>query len=302
MLVLRLPLRLAARATPSHAPVATPIVAASLSATRSYRTKADDSISPEKSTTPKKKAASVPKKLSKEAAAKATYKLLSPEEKTIISVQAREAKKKDQIKLLKAQALTPPNYRQLNIWSVYIKENTKTVGGPVSESSKILAQRFKDISSTEREHLNHLANQHNAKSLREFQEWLNRHTPAQIFEANAARARLRRLLVDSKLKYSAIKDERLVKRPLSSYLQYHTERLASGDFRGVSTPVASKDIAREFKALSASERKTYEDRAAKDVERYNREHLEVYGFERPVSTNPHKEHLADLDAGMAASP
>lgn len=251
MLVLRLPLRLAARATPSHAPVATPIVASSFSATRSYRTKANDS------TTPKKKAA--PKKLSKEEAAKAAYKLLSPEEKTLMSVKAREAakeaKKKEELKLLKAQALTPPKYRQVNAWSIYIKENSKSTPGSVGESAKILAQQFKNVSSIEREHLNHLVNEHNAKSLREFQEWLSSHTPAQILEANAARARLRRLLVDSKSKYAAIKDDRLVKRPLSSYLQYHNERLASGDFRGISTPVACKDIGREYKALTASERK-----------------------------------------------
>lgn len=247
MLVLRLPLRLAAHVTPSHARVATPIVASSLSVTRSYRTKADGS------TVPKKKAA--PKKISKEAAAKAAYKLLSPEQKAQISAKAKEAKKKEEIKLLKAQALTPPKYRQLNTWSIYVKENSKSTPGSVSESAKILAQQFKNMSSIEKEHLNHLLNEHNAKSLREFQEWLNSHTPAQILEANAARARLRKLLVDSKSRYSAIKDDRLVKKPSSSYLHYHNERLASGDFRGISTSVATKDIAREFNALSASEKK-----------------------------------------------
>ncbi|KAG9660472.1 hypothetical protein KCU98_g10423, partial [Aureobasidium melanogenum] len=296
MLVLRLPLRLAARATRSHAPVATPIVASSISATRSYRAKADGST-----TTPKKKADRVSKQAQKEAAAKAAYKLLTHEEKSIISARRGEEKKKEEIKLLKTKTLTPPKYRQLNPWSIYVKENSKSVAGPVSESSKVLAQQFKNISSIEKEHLNHLVNQHNAKSLREFHEWLNSHTPAQIYEANVARARLRKLTFDTSSKYAPIKDDRLVKRPISSFLQYHNERLASGDFRGIPTPVSSKDIATEFKALSASEKKKYEDLAAKDVERYHRQHLEVYGFEVPVSARSAKAALEEAEAGIEPS-
>lgn len=42
--------------------------------------------------------------------------------------------------------------------------------------------------------------------------------------------------------------------------------------------------------------------AAKDVERYNREYLEVYGFEKPASkVSPAKAHLAEIDAGMESS-
>ncbi|KAK6006466.1 hypothetical protein QM012_006876 [Aureobasidium pullulans] len=282
MLVLRLPLRLAARAAPSPARVATPIVASSISATRSYSAKADGT------TTPKKKKAALSKKAQKEADAKAAYKLLSPEEKAQISAKAKEAKKKEDVKLLKAQALTPPKYRQLNAWSVYVKENSKSNSGPVSENIKTLAQEFKNLSSSEKEHINHLVTEYNAKSLREFQEWLNGHTPAQILEANVARARLRRLVADSGSKYALIKDPRLIKKPTSSYLHYHTERLASGDFRGIGAQVSAKDIAKEFKALSASEKKKYEDLAAKDIERYHREHLEVYGFEVPASTKASK--------------
>jgi hypothetical protein len=247
---------------------------------------------------------------------------LSPEEKAEISAKAKEAKKKEEIKLLKAQALAPPRYRQINIWAIYVRENltAQTNNGPVTSQIKALAQNFKNITSREREHYNHLVNEHNAKSLREFQEWLNAHTPAQIKEANAVRARLRKNLADKKSQYLPIKDDRLVKRPSSSYLLYHSERITSGDFRGVSTPAASKDISVEFKALSASEKKVrlhvpacppysitdyhsqkYEDLAAKDFERYVREHLEVYGFEKPASTKVVKTTLAEADADVAPS-
>jgi hypothetical protein len=260
MLLLRLPLRFAARAAPSHACLATPIVASSLSATRSYRTKADGATIPKKTPAATKKPtkkAPISKKDQKAAAAKATYKALSPEEKAAISAKAKEAKKKEDVKLLQAQALSPPKYRQLNIWSVYIKENTtaKKDMGPVSQFIKQLAGDFKDLSSREREHYNYLVNEYNAKSLREFQEWLNAHTPTQIKEANAVRTRLRKMLAVKKRKYAPIKDDRLVKRPSSSFFQYHKERFNSGDFRGVTTMDASRDIAAEYKALSASEKK-----------------------------------------------
>jgi hypothetical protein len=326
MLVLRLPLRFAARAAPAR--VATPIVASSLSASRSYRTKADGSTTPKKPTTKyatkstTKKDAPIPKSVQKEAAAKAAYKLLSPEEKAEISAKAKQAKKKEEIKLLKAQALAPPKYRQINIWAIYVRENltAQTNNGPVTSQIKALAQDFKNITSREREHYNHLVNEHNAKSLREFQEWLNAHTPAQIKEANAVRTRLRRNLADKKSQYQPIKDDRLVKKPSSSYLLYHSERITSGDFRGVKTPAASKDISVEYKALSASEKKVrldvpaclphsitdyhsqkYEDLAAKDFERYVKQHLEVYGFEKPASAKVVKTTLAEAEADAAPS-
>lgn len=266
MLALRLPLRLAARAAPSHARLASPILASSLSATREYRTKADGSADAKKTTkkttnkTAKKSAAPISKAAQKKADAKAAYKLLTPEEKAEVSAKAKEAKKKEDIKLLKAQALTPPKYRPVNPWSVYVKENIagKSGNGPSSGHMKTLAQDFKNISSREREHLNHLVTEHNAKSLREFQEWLNAHTPAQIKDANQARARLRKLVPEGPkktLQFAPIKDARLLKRPSGTYLQYHMERLESGDFRNVSFTDVSKDIATEFKALSASEKK-----------------------------------------------
>lgn len=327
MLALRLPLRLAARAGPSHARLASPIVASSLSATREYRTKADGSTEPKKSTkkTTKKSATPISKAAQKKADAKAAYQLLTPEEKAEISAKAKVAKKKEDIKLLKAQALTPPRYRPVNPWALYIKENTagKSGNGPATGHTKALAQDFKNLSSREREHLNHLVTEHNAKSLREFQEWLNTHTPAQIKDANHARTRLRKLVAEPKKthQFAPIKDARLLKRPTSTYIQYHMERLASGDFRNVSTTQAAKDISTEFKALSASEKKVslefphvcfnrltdhitsqkYEDLAAKSLEKYLKDHVELYGYESPWATKTTKKALAEVDADVEPS-
>ncbi|KAI4717476.1 hypothetical protein E4T48_06284 [Aureobasidium sp. EXF-10727] len=307
MLVLRLPLRLAVRATPYNARVATPVVASSLSAARSYRTKADGTTSPKKAdgaTSPKKRKTAAPalsKKAQKEAAAKAAYKLLSPEEKAEISARAKQAKQKEEAKLLKAQALEPPKYRQVNAWAFYIKDKTAAKhNGPVTDQVKALSQDFKNLSSSEKENLDQRVIEHNAKSLREFQEWLNSHTPAQILEANNVRSRLRKLLADSKTKYWPIKDDRLVKKPTTSFIKFHNERIASGEYHGSVIAESAKRIAAEFKALSASEKKKYEDLSAKDVERYNREHLEVYGFEAPPA-KVNKKALDAAEAGLEPS-
>ncbi|KAI5207522.1 hypothetical protein E4T39_01917 [Aureobasidium subglaciale] len=307
MLALRLPLRLAARAThPFHARIAIPIVPSSLSAARSYATTsgATESDAPKKRT---KKAAAPPskkrtkkaapplsKKAQKAAAAKAAYKLLSQEEKAEISNKAKEVKQKEQVKLLKAQALSPPNYTPVNAWITYIQENAaaRNNGTRITAIIKELSEEYKAIDSRQKEHYNHLATEHNAKSLREFQEWLNNHTPAQIAEANAARKKLRHKLSSSGRKYSPIKDHRLVKRPRGVYLTYHSERMASGDFRGIGVPQSAKDIGAEYNALSASEKKKYEQMAAEDMERYKREHLEVYGVE---ASSPATVVKASLD-------
>ena len=56
-------------------------------------------------------------------------------------------------------------------------------------------------------------------------------------------------------KYSQIKDERAVKRPASSYIQFSINRQASGDFKNISVGERAKLIGKEWKALSESEKK-----------------------------------------------
>jgi hypothetical protein len=45
----------------------------------------------------------------------------------------------------------------------------------------------------------------------------------------------------------------------------------------------------------------YEDLSAKDLERYLKEHLEVYGFEKPANRVVKKNTLAEAEAGVAPS-
>ena len=83
------------------------------------------------------------------------------------------------------------------------------------------------------------------------------HTAEAIKLANSSRAQLRRKLDLKKgsRKYLPIKDERAVKRPASSFIQFGVSRHASGDFKNIALGDRSKLISQEWKALDESEKK-----------------------------------------------
>ena len=56
-------------------------------------------------------------------------------------------------------------------------------------------------------------------------------------------------------KFPPIHDDRLVKGMVSSYIFFNTERYASGDFAHMTVSESAKLLGREWKALSAAEKK-----------------------------------------------
>lgn len=81
--------------------------------------------------------------------------------------------------------------------------------------------------------------------------WLESHTPAQIRDANQARLQLNRL---QKKRVRPIKDERLVKRPLSAFFIFMKERLASGDFKHLTGREVTPRISAEWKNMTETEK------------------------------------------------
>jgi len=75
----------------------------------------------------------------------------------------------------------------------------------------------------------------------------------------------------------SIKDERQPKRPVSGLNLFLRERNATGDMKGISIPESMKLISAEWKALSASEKKKYEDLAAADKQRYINDYQTAFG-------------------------
>lgn len=107
-------------------------------------------------------------------------------------------------------------------------------------------------------HYNHLAGEKTAARKAEYLAWVQSHTVDEIRIANNARSQLRKLLPPNKsgshAHTSKIQDDRQAKRPRNPYVFYFTERMASGDFRGISTTEAATLIGSQWKALSDSEK------------------------------------------------
>ena len=117
--------------------------------------------------------------------------------------------------------------------------------------------KYKNLTPEERERLNHIANENKAKNEAAYKQWLLSFTATQIREANYARSALKR---DSKKngghkQFQHIQDNRLVKQPTGAYSYFLKERHASGDMSGMKVRESGGLVAREWKALSAGEKK-----------------------------------------------
>ena len=104
--------------------------------------------------------------------------------------------------------------------------------------------------------LNHQRFQNQAEENRTANEasyaaWVKSHTPSQIRDANIARRSLARILNKP---YRPIKDERLVKRPITAYLLYCKERNATGDFKHMAVSDATARTTEEWKGMTESEK------------------------------------------------
>ena len=91
-----------------------------------------------------------------------------------------------------------------------------------------------------------------------YKQWVDSYAPEEIWAANNARAQLRRQIPAEKRRrtsWSPIEDPRQVKRPVTAYVQFSVNRNASGDFNNISVPERSRLIAREWRELSADEKK-----------------------------------------------
>jgi len=97
-----------------------------------------------------------------------------------------------------------------------------------------------------------------------YHNWILQHTPQQIKDANSARSSLRRKIPQLYPKrkasarsplYMSLKDERQVKRALTAYNIYFSERIGSGAFAGQKLGDSAKLVGAEYKDLSGSDLK-----------------------------------------------
>jgi hypothetical protein len=104
---------------------------------------------------------------------------------------------------------------------------------------------------------NRIAHENQAKNEIAYKKWLESHTPVQIRDANNARNQLRAQAKAEGIKktYQHIKDDRLVKQPLNAYGFFLKDRVASGDMAGMRVTEIGQLVGREWKALSAADKK-----------------------------------------------
>ncbi|CAK7274505.1 hypothetical protein SEPCBS119000_006207 [Sporothrix epigloea] len=233
----------------------------------------------------KKKAAAARKKAkvakaaeaAKKKKAVAKRKAMTPEKKTKLRVR----------ELKKMALLTEPAKRPEHPWILFIAENAKGVksdGDVKSSLGKImpeLSQAFKALSPQEVQRLRDTADRNRASNAADYQAWVTSHTATQTVDANRARAQLNRI---AKIKRRAIQDDRLPKRPTTSFSLFTKERWATGEFAGRPLAEAARTIAAEWKSLSATDRQHYDDLSKTMSEQYNKEMESI--LSRPVSQSP----------------
>ncbi|KAK5120526.1 hypothetical protein LTR85_006181 [Meristemomyces frigidus] len=271
-----------------------------------------DSPAKEKNEAKKQKAAKKEKAARKPAVKKATpRKVLTEEQKAAKTAELDKSETRD----LKKAALQPPKKgTHLNAYLVFSGEKGKDLKGlgdglasyrqKVVEHGKALGAQWKEMSAADIEHYNHLCHTSKEAAQAEYKRWVESHTPEQIQAANRARTTLRRkskAVETGKRKigqWPAIHDERAVKRPLSAFAQFTTNRHASGDFKNITLPERSKLIAQEWKALSENEKDKYKALQAEDSKRYVDEYSNAYGHTPPFHNDAHPPQL---EAAAAAA-
>ncbi|KAH6678359.1 hypothetical protein B0J14DRAFT_320626 [Halenospora varia] len=225
---------------------------------------------PKAKTTTKSTKAKAKKSVKKKAAAKKP----APKKK-VVKQLTEEQKKKAVIRELKKTALKPPKGLGSTPWIVFCGDSLsadKAVS--LKNSMSEIAAKYQSLSPAELEALNHRANENKRANDAALQKWLSGYTPIEIKTANNARNQLSKLL---NRKYSQLTDERLVRAPTNAYVYFVKDRLASGDLKGISAQESLKLIGAEWKQVSASDKKVYQDRAAADSQRYYQEYKTVYG-------------------------
>ncbi|KAL1604566.1 hypothetical protein SLS59_003761 [Nothophoma quercina] len=241
---------------------------------KAVKTKAAAGKSVKKTTTTKKapaKKKAAPKKAKKKAAPK------KPARKPKKVLTDEEKEKKALTQLRKLALKEPVSRNQLSAFNVYLAEKVKESDQKSTETLAAVAKTYKDITAAERERLNHKTAEVNEARLAEYNAWVKTYTPDEIRIANNARRALKRKLKDTRKsnaqpKHTAIiVDDRQVLGRKSAWTFFFSERQQSSDMKGISVPEKAKLISSEWKELSADEKKRFDDLAAADSQRYQRE-------------------------------
>ncbi|KAL9121728.1 MAG: hypothetical protein Q9187_001709 [Circinaria calcarea] len=195
-------------------------------------------------------------------------KALTEEQKSAAAAKA----KREQIKELKKTALKPPKGLMTTAFQVVLAEQIKEGKTDLPTSAKIASEKYKNLIPEELEHYNHIANTNKAKGEEALREWIKSYTPEEIHKAHNAHKKMARLGIKRRFKTDLLgHDDRQIRRPLSNFIHFSRDRMASGDYKGMATTEKVRLIAHEWKELDNAEKQKYQDAFIQDRERYLQE-------------------------------
>ncbi|EEA20606.1 hypothetical protein TMatcc_000600 [Talaromyces marneffei ATCC 18224] len=198
--------------------------------------------------------------------------------------QRQEQKVKDTIKSLIAESLKKeePKLRSPIAWNLFVSEKLKGVDREARSSAlRDIAAQYRELPEYQREILNQEASKLSKENEAKLKEWVHSYSPLRIKQANAARKLLPKYMAKHEkspiIKLSAIRDDRQVKRPVSAFLWFFKERVATGEYRGLPVTEISERVKAEWVNTSDSEKQLYLTKAEEDRQRYITEYRDTYG-------------------------
>ncbi|KKY32928.1 putative hmg box protein [Diaporthe ampelina] len=211
----------------------------------------------------KKKAAAKPKPKPKKPVARKT-KEMSPEKKQVV---LRRALKK--AALLGQEPKSLPATKWVVFMSAALKGKPSSGLNDTRQRIPAIAAEFKSLSPAELEPLEETAAQNKAINAGNFKTWVESHSIAEIQEANIARRRLKR---DFNIIPYPIKlvDQRLPKRPASNAYAYFVKAKSSASPHAGGSGL-TKELSQDWHALSAAEKRPYQDLAAAEFAKFQKE-------------------------------
>lgn len=208
--------------------------------------------------TPRKKATKSQKpakKPAKKAVKKSTVKIKTPAQQLRADIRA-----------LKTMALyygpkseKSPKTLPVNRLALFVTQNYPKGTGKPRDKLRQLTAEFQNLSAPEMERLSAQAKANLARNQQVRKDWILSHPPEAIYLANLARSRLTQKIKPKHV--PLLQDDRLPKGTRSPFALYLKPRLSTliGE---ESNTQAFKTLAQEWNALSATEKKPFEDMSA----------------------------------------